>query len=315
MKTIRIPNTELTVSALCYGTADVGHDMSEGTAALLLNTYRDAGGTFLDSAHVYACWTTAGAGSSEQAIARYLKANPWKDVVIATKGGHPGMAAYRKVDRYLDPCRIRADIEDSLGRLEIDRIDVYYLHRDDTRCEVGEIIEMLNREIQAGTIRYLGASNWKAERIRAANAYAAKKGLQGFVASQAEFSLAYKRQTGTSPTGADNLYAQQEDLAFHSETGMPLCAYSSSAKGFFANNAKPLPEFDMEENHVRRSRAQKLAADKGCTPTQIALAWLMHQGFPCIPITGSVTPPNLKENLAAVNLHLTASEVEWLSAG
>ena len=312
MKKLAIPDTDLTVSALCYGTGDIGHDMDDETAAALFNVYRDGGGNFIDTAHAYSCWTSAGAGSSELAIARYLKTNPRNDFVIATKGGHPGMGGYRRVDRYLDPCRIRCDIEDSLGRLEVDTIDLYYLHRDDTRCGVGEIIDMLNREIQAGTIRYLGASNWTKERIRAANEYAARKGLQGFVISQAELSLAHKEPAEEMPTGAQNLYATKDDLAFHADTGLPLCAYTSAAKGYFADGTDKGAEYDSPLSRDRRARARKLAGDKGCAPTQIALAWLMNQDFPCIPITGSISVKNLKENLGAAEILLTREEVRWL---
>ena len=117
MTNVQFPATSLSVSQIGLGTANLGVDMDDAEVAALINAYRDGGGNHLDTAHVYAFWTRYGAGSSECAIARYLRANRWDELVLATKGGHPGLPGYRRTDRWLDPCRIRADIEDSLGRL------------------------------------------------------------------------------------------------------------------------------------------------------------------------------------------------------
>lgn len=310
-----IPGTDLSVSPICYGVADVGHDMDDALSFRLLDIYREAGGNFLDTAHVYAAWTSGGSGSSECVIRRYLQSRGRGDVVIATKGGHPSMPGYRKTDRHLSPGRIHADIEDSLGRLDLDRLDLYYLHRDDTRCGVDEVIDMLNKEIQAGTIRYLGASNWTKERIRDANAYAESKGLQGFVISEIEFALAHKETPAPEPHGTQSIYAQKDDIAFHEATGLALCAYTATARGYFADGVAKRADFDTPASRERLARAQALAAQKGCTPTQLALAWLIHQKFPCFPITGSVTPRNLEENLGAAAVSLEPGEVRWLFEG
>ncbi len=244
--------------------------MSDAAAAELIAAYRDAGGNFLDTAHVYAAWTRFGAGSSECAIARYLKTNGRGDLVVATKGGHPGMPGYRRVERWLDPARVHADIEDSLGRLEVDRLDLYYLHRDDTRFSVAEIIDMLNAEIDAGNLGAFAASNWTRARLEAANEYAASRGLHGFVASQVQWSFASRQTPAPMPHGEQGIYAQADDLAYH-ET-------SASA-------------------------------------TQVALGWMLHQSFPCIPITGTCDVGHLRENLGAADVRLTADELRYLERG
>ena len=313
MKKLTLPDSDLTVSAIGYGTADLGVGMTDGDVASLLGAFRDAGGTFVDTAHVYAFWTPAGAGSSECAIGRYLAANRWDDVVVATKGGHPGLPGYRTTDRWLDPGRVHADIEDSLGRLRTDRIDLYYLHRDDLDLSVEEIIDMLNDEIRAGTIREIAASNWSVARIESANEYARKRGLHGFVASQVEWSLAYKRPAEPKPRGDQTIVAQEQDIEFHRRSGMPLCAYASTARGFFAQSSEDRPGYDNDVSRQRRVRARELAAQKGCTPTQIALAWLMNQPFPCIPLTGTVNADHLSENLGAAEVTLTKTEVNELA--
>ena len=314
MTRLLLPGTDLTVSSICYGTADFGSGTSDADVAALLNAYRDAGGTFVDTAHVYAAWTTAGAGSSERAIARYLKANPTKELVIATKGGHPTFPSYRTVERWLDPCRVRADVEDSLGRLDRECIDLYYLHRDDLHFTVGEIVEMANEFVAGGLVRNLGASNWTRERLRAANEYAAAHGLRPFVVAQDQFSLAQRDPVPPEPYGSQGLYVQPEDMRFHAQTGLPLCAYSATGRGAFSGGTVP-EAMDSAETRARRARAGELARRTGHTPTQIALGWLMHLPFPCIPITGTTSLHHLRENLGAADVTLTDDETTWLQDG
>ena len=315
MRRIRIPGTELDVSTVSYGTADLGVDMSDADAARLLDAYRDAGGNFIDTAHVYAFWTRYGAGSSETTIARYIKERGRGDLVIATKGGHPGLLGYRKVDRWLDPGRVHADIEDSLGRLEVEHIDLYYLHRDDTRFSVADVMEMLNAEIAAGNLGAIAASNWTRERLEAANEYAAERGLHGFVVSQVQWSLAVKDTPPPMPHGEQGIYAQPDDIGFHERSGLPLAAYTSTARGYFTDRQPKPSSFDSDGSRARLERAREIAAGKGVSANQIALAWLMHQEFPCIPITGTTNVDHLNENLAAADVELTPDEVAYLREG
>ncbi len=228
------------------------------------------------------------------------------------------MAGYRSVERWLDPCRVRAYIQDSLGRLERDTIDLYYLHHDDTRFTVAEIIDMMNRFVTDGLIRFFAASNWTASRLAAANAYARHQGVQGFVASQVEWSLAEREPPPPLPYGAQTVFAQPEDQSFHERTGLPLCAYSATAGGFFSRVPTaqvPGNDRDTPASRKRLLRTRELASEYGKTPTQIALAWLMHQRFRCIPITGTTSVDHLRENLGAAAVLLTADQVRRLRDG
>ncbi len=140
--------------------------------------------------HCYSFWGACNDGASERMLGDYIKRRGCRDeVVLATKGGHPGAGNYRKVEAYLSPGRVAADIDDSLARLKTDVIDLYWLHRDDTRVPVGEIVDMLHAEAQSGRIRAFGASNWTSRRLDEANRYAAARGISGFVASQPRWSL------------------------------------------------------------------------------------------------------------------------------
>jgi aryl-alcohol dehydrogenase-like predicted oxidoreductase len=250
---------------------------------------------------------------SERSIADYIRRNGGQDeLVVATKGGHPTFPGYRTVDRYMSAERVAADIDDSLARLERDTIDVYLLHRDDSRMAVGEVVDYLNAEVQRGRIRHFGASNWTATRIAAANAYAASRGLRGFCISEPQWSLAH-RNPGGDPTLR---YLDAADHAWHRESQMPVMPYASTAGGYFATGSrKRADQFDNEISRGRLGRAQQLASELGCTPNQVALAYLKHQPFTVVPIIGTTSRRHLEDALGALQVSLTAAQVGWLRDG
>ena len=312
------PGTDLMLSPICCGAGRFGSDVRGADLDQLIGIYRDAGGNFFDTAHCYAFWTRYGAGCSESALADYARRNGKGNLVIATKGGHPGVAGYRTEAHWLSPERIAADIDDSLGRLGVDAIDLFWLHRDDTRLPAGEIVETLNREIRRGRIRWLGASNWRPSRITEANAYATAHGLRGFVASEPEWSLGKKNKPNPDPKadtshGDVMLFLEEADVAWHRQSRLPAIPYSSTAGGYFASNGqKARSTFDNPVSRERLARAQTLAKELRATPGQIALAWLLHQEFPVIPIVGPSNPEHLREDLGAADLRLTPQQVQWL---
>ncbi len=313
----RLPATDLAVSAFCCGAAPFGTTVTGEALDRLFGTFLDAGGNVFDTAHCYCCWLPDGAGASERALGELVRRFGVRDrVVIATKGGHPSLRPYlERPDYYISPETIAADLDDSLARLGLDRVDLYFLHRDDARVPVGEIVELLNAEIARGRVRYLGASNWPVARIEEANAYAAAHGLQGFAASQPQFSLAQGNVVpGPDPTLRTLAPA---DLAWHAAAQLPVLAYSSTACGYFAGStgAAAVGQFDNPVSQARRTRARRLAAELGSTPTQVALAYLRHQPFPVIPILGTTNPAHLQEAFGAVDITLTPAQCAWLADG
>jgi len=312
MKRIRLSNSDLEVSCLCMGSAHIGpKDMGEEIDQLF-GAFRDAGGNFFDTAHCYSFWRDGQEGGSERAIGDYFRRNGGRDAcVVATKGGHPGRANYRKVDWYMSPGRVAADIDESLARLDCDCLDLFYLHRDDPRMTVGEIIDYLNNEIARGRVRYLGASNWTADRLAAANAYATEHGLHGFVASQPEWSLAVRSE----PPGDALHFFSAADAAWHRKSKLPVIPYASAARGYFASGGVKHEPVHNDASGARLARAQQLAGELGCTPGQVALAWLMNHEFPVIPIMGTGNVEHLREGLAAESIKLTGEQVDWLAEG
>jgi len=317
MMTHNLPGTDLQVSALCYGAVPFGMTVTGAEGDRLFNAFLEAGGNFFDTAHCYCCWLEGGDGMSERTLGEMVRRFGVRDrVVIATKGGHPNIPpAYVGREHYLSPEVVGRDLDGSLQRLGMDFVELYYLHRDDARVPVGEIIDMLNAEIARGKIRYLGCSNWPVARIAAANAYAAEHGLQGFAASQPQFSLAkFNPEPGEDPTMRSLTDA---DIAWHTATGLPAIAYSSTACGYFAGStgAGAIGQFDNPISQARRERARQLAAEIGCTPHQLAIAYLTNQPFLTIPILGTAKLEHLNEAMAATQFRLTAEQVRWLREG
>jgi len=312
-----LPATTLRVSALCYGAVPFGMTVTGEEGDRLFGAFLDAGGNFFDTAHCYCCWLEGGDGASERALGEMVRRFGARDrVVIATKGGHPDIPpVYVGREHYLSPEVVIRDLDGSLQRLGMDSVDLYYLHRDDARVPVGEIIDMLNAEIAKGKIRYLGCSNWPVARIEAANAYAAEHGLKGFAASQPQFSLAkFNVEPGEDPTMR---YLTDADIAWHTESGLPAVAYSSTACGYFAGNTREnaVAQFDNPASQSRRERARRLAAELGCTAHQVAIAYLTNQPFITIPILGTANLEHLTEAMAATQIALTAEQVRWLREG
>lgn len=304
-----IPNTTLTVSRLCLGLGDLGTRLTGAPATSLLAAFLAAGGNFVDTAHCYGFWGAGGIGASERELGRVIRELDCRaELVIATKGGHPAADPdYPRPDGYLSPEVLASDIAESRERLGVEAIDLYLLHRDDTRVPAGEIIDALNTHIATGEIRYLGASNWSTDRIAAANAYAAAHGLRGFAVSQIQFSLATPDWPVTDDPTMRRMTA--EIAAWHTQTSLPVMAYSASTGGFFAGRDGG---YATSENLARRERARSLAGELGVTPAQIALAYLLNQPFPVIPIIGTLDEAHLAESLAAASIPLTPEQVAFL---
>lgn len=314
MKTmVTMPGTGLEVSALGYGVAGFGTHVKGADADRLLAAFVDGGGNLVDTAHCYAYWLEGGLGASERELGACLSRLGVRDrVIVATKGGHPdGGAAYPKPDMYISAAVIASDLDESLERLGLDSVDLYYLHRDDPRVPAAEVIEILNVEVGRGRVRYLGASNWAVSRIAVANAHAAAHGLRGLVVSQVQWSLAVPTWTiGPDPTIR---YVTPSDAAWHVASGVPIAAYSATANGYFAGVGHESGSFASPENELRCARAVELAGRIGCTPTQVALAWLLHQEPTVVPLFSTVSVDHLSEAMGATEVALSAEGVEWLA--
>jgi aryl-alcohol dehydrogenase-like predicted oxidoreductase len=314
-----IPNVDKPVSRVALGTMIINTNEYERSAALLDDALA-AGISTLDCAHVY------GGGNSERAIGRWMEERGHREqVVILSKGAHPNADRPR-----VTPYDITADLHDSLTRLRTDYIDIYLLHRDDPAVPVGPIVEVFNEHLRAGRIRAFGGSNWTHERLREANDYAAAHGLTPFAASSPNFSLAIQVDDPWGPGcvtigGPDHAGAR----AWYARTGMAVFAYSSLGRGLFsgritrANYAEMRDTLDgaaqraycYEVNLARLDRAHQLAAEKGMTVPQVALAYVLSQPLSIYALVGAAGTDEIAATTAAVALTLSPDELAWLEEG
>lgn len=314
-----IQHTNLAPFCICLGTADLGSTVDLATSFAILDAYVDAGGNFLDTASVYVNWIPGPKHSSEKTLSAWMQTRKNRaQLIVATKGGHPDLDAMH-IPR-LSPQEIVSDLETSLRNLQTDHIDLYYLHRDDPARPVGEIVETLNRQVKAGQVRYIACSNWRRERIAAANDYAQTHGLRGFVADQMLWNLA---QVEPAQIGDRTLVSMTADLyAYHRKTGLAAIPFSSQANGLFQKleageqgrmSTGALAMYNLDETKRRLSRIKKLEAETGLSITQIVLAYLTSQPFTTIPIIGCKTPAHLADSLSAVGVQLSAAHIHTLT--
>lgn len=305
MEFIRIQGCEKPVSRLMKGTDYFFHNTYEKAAANL-DAFLAIGGNSLDTAHIYC------GGESEEVIGRYMQERGNREqMVILTKGAHHDRTGPR-VNREA----IRSDLETSLKRLQTDYIDLYGLHRDDPAVPAGEVIEILNEHVKSGAVKAIGVSNWTWQRIKEANEYAAANGLVGFTFSSPNLSLAKANE----PFWSGCVSADAETCAWHEEQQFPLLSWSSQARGFFTgrftpevrDNADLVRVFYSDDNWERLERAKQLAAQKGVSAIQIALAYVLNQPFPTCALIGAQTAEELHSCDAGSQIKLTREELDWL---
>jgi len=180
----------LTLPKIAIGSDILGSPaLPEKDAHILYDIYKDAGGTCIDTARMYADWLENGKNASETCVGNYIKSrNNRSELIISTKGGHP-VLGQMDIGR-LSKEDLTYDLDQSLKYLQTDYVDIYWLHRDDVSRETSDIMETLNSFIKDGKVRFIGVSNWHMSRIREANKYAAESRLHPLVSSQIQWSLA-----------------------------------------------------------------------------------------------------------------------------
>ena len=314
--------TDLRVSPFTLGTGSYGSGIDKAISFRLLDMYEANGGVTIDTANYYGRISTLQQiPASEILIGEWIEMKKNRsDLVLCTKGAcyevnKPGRQRLRLQD-------ISHDLHDSLKNLRTDYIDFYWIHQDDINQPVEGIIEILNRFVREGKIRYFGCSNWKISRILQANQYARENNLQGFSASQVMYNLAVPNQEALDALLQS--YLDKEMYEFHCETGMPLAAYSSQAFGLFSVALKDdyytnpkynncIRYFENDINKRRIIRCEQLAAQKGITPIQVNLAYLLSQPFQVLPIIGPLNEHELCECLDAWQMRLTEEEKKFLT--
>lgn len=312
MQYVQLDKIPRPVSRLVFGCAFPAMIAGEDQSPLLDRAFA-AGITAFDTAENY--------GKSECVLGAWMDARKNRDqVTVITKGCHP--YGHPRVN----PEDMRHDFAQSLERLRTDHVDIYMLHRDDPQRGVDEIMEALNAFVRAGQALRIGASNWTMARVREANAYARAHGLEPFSVISPNYSLA--RQIGDPWGGCTTLSGEEHaaDRAWCKQEGIAVIAYSSLAHGFLSGKALSSEPERLEasldessrrgyfypENIERLRRAEHLAAQKGCTVAQIALAYVLTDELGIFPAVTATKEHHLAGNVAALDIDLTQEERAWL---
>ncbi len=282
-----------------YGTPD------DAESLRVLHRYVERGGNFLDTAELYGPYT------NEELLGRFLGETSRENLVIATKFGFKIDTSLPRPVAGVDssPANIRKVCDESLRRLGIDTIDLFYQHRVDPTRPIEETVGVMAELIAAGKVRALGLSEAKPETLRRAAA------VHPIAALQSEYSL-WSRDPEANGV-----------LATCRELGIAFVPFSPLGRGFLtgalsqpsdlaaSDGRRLLPRFQegaFEQNLALAEKVRALAAAKGCSPAQLALAWLLAQGEDIIPIPGTKRIEYLEDNLGAMDVTLTADDLAEL---
>ncbi len=272
-------------------------------AAVMWDDFYERGGNTFDTGYIY------GGGKQEKLLGQWLKSRAVRDQsVVISKGGHTPNCF---------PEKLREQLDISLDRMDIEGCDIYFMHRDNLDIPVGEFVDALNELRDENKLRVFGGSNWTIARVKEANAYAEKNGKVGFTALSNNFSLARM----VDPVWAGCVAASDpESREFLKETQIALMPWSSQARGFFVraspdfkDDAQLVRCWYSEDNFQRLERVQKMAKEKGVTPINIALAYVLHQPFPTFPLIGPRNPTETRTSWPGLTVELTPEEVAWLN--
>ena len=271
-------------------------------ASAIFDHFFTSGGNTFDTAWLY------GQGYYEKLLGQWMTNRGIRDeLVLIVKGAHTP---------HCDPDSITRQLTESLERQQHDRADIYMMHRDNPDIPVGEFIDVLNEHVDAGRITVFGGSNWSAERVDAAQAYARANGKRGFSVLSNHFGLA---EAYDVPWAGCIQMTDVASKAWLVERRLPLLPWSSQARGFFARGATDdrsdselVRCYYSDANFERKRRAEQLGAELAVPATAIALAFVLAQPFPTFPLFGPRTIAESRSSMAGLSVQLDATQVAWL---
>jgi aryl-alcohol dehydrogenase-like predicted oxidoreductase len=301
----------LKISPVCLGGNVFGWTVDEPTSFSILDAWLDAGFNFVDTADVYSRWAPGHAGGeSETIIGKWLKASGKRDkVILATKVGMD-MGDGRIG---LKPAYIRQAVEDSLRRLQTDRIDLYQAHKDDESTPLDQTLECFGALVKEGKVRVIGASNYSAPRLREALGTSARLGLPRYESLQPLYNL------------YDRAVYEQELEPLCREQGVGVINFYALAAGFLTGKYRK--SADAEKSPRGKNTVDRYLNDRGrrilaaldtvagrtrSKPGQVAIAWLLARPSVTAPIASASSLAQLAELEAALRIKVSAEDIALL---
>lgn len=317
MQTKHLPGISQPLGTLVLGTQAFGTTITVQDSFRMLDLFFDAGGSIVDTARLYGYYAENAQGISETVLGWWMQARKNRSrVVLGTKGAHPPLGQMQQ--GRLDAKSLRDDLEESLRALQTDYIDMYWLHRDDVSRPVEEILHTCNAFVREGKVRFFGASNWTTSRLLAAQEHAKTTGIQGFSATQPQWSLA-RQEVMDDPT---LVVMDPEMYQMHCATGLPVMPFSSQAKGFYYKLAqggeeslspKAKARFLSPRNMRTYAVLQSLSEKTGFSVGALSIAYLTGQPFPVFPIVGYSTLTQAQALIEAGTAVLSPDDIALLN--
>ena len=308
METVSFGRTGLKVSQLCFGTMTIGSSqwkpwvLDEADAKPLLKRCLDLGITFFDTANWYSI------GESERVVVPTLTSMVPRDhLVLATKAYYP--MSDDPNNRGLSRKHLLSSVDASLRRMGTDYIDLFVIHAFDINTPIEETMQALDDIVRSGKVRYLGASTMYAWQFAQMNHVARKNGWTPFVNMQCQYNLLYREE-------------EREMLPYCRDQGIAVTAFSPLARGWLSGSKKVRSQTDASFALFHGdaldleiiARVEDIATQHDATMAEVAIAWVYSKEDICCPIIGASSVSQLENNVTALDLELSADEIETLDA-
>ena len=307
MQTQPLGQTNVEVSSLCLGAMFLGTKNDQASSYRLLDQYVDAGGTFIDTANIYAHWVSGSpGGESETLLGNWMRERGNRSrLFVASKVGF----GYGEVPKRLRAGDIETECEKSLKRLGVETIDLYYAHVDDRGTPLEESLAAFDRLVQAGKVRFIGASNYLAWRLEQAKWISQVNGWAAFCCVQQHYTYLRMRP---GMTVAPQEMVNDDLLDYIDHSKMTLLAYGALQAGSYVREDRPFrAQFSMPDNEARLVTLLTIANETGATVNQVILRWMLQRGV--IPLIAASHEEHMQENLGALDLRLTAEQMDRLN--
>jgi aryl-alcohol dehydrogenase-like predicted oxidoreductase len=309
VRTISLGNAGIQVSAFCLGAMYFGSRTDREMSYRLLDQYVEAGGSFLDTANIYARWVPGHVGGeSETLLGGWMRERKNRSqMFVATKVGFE----YPGVERGLRARQIEAECERSLKRLGVDTIDLYYAHVDDRKTPLEETMEAFDRLVQTGKVRFIGASNFLAWRLEEAHWVSQTHGWAEYCCIQQRYSYVRPKPGASFDP---QIVANDDLLDYCRARGITMLAYSPLLSGAYTRADRAFSEQYLgPDTDARLAVLNVVAEEAGATLNQVVLAWMVQSEPPVIPLVAASTAEQMVENLGALEIELSAGQMARLN--